>query len=118
MEAHMTRYTLGWLFVALGLVAVVAPACGGDDDDPTGTGGKDGGRGGSSVTGGAGGTGGTAGSSGKGGTAGKDGGTAKDSGATRIPCGDGSCNPQGAQPLCDTSTGRCVECLNNANCPF
>ena len=113
----MTRHRLTWLLIALGTVATVGPACGGDDDG--GVGGKDGGgaRDGSG-TGGSGGFSGTGGTGGKGGTAGKDGGTPKDSGPARIPCGDTSCNPTGTQPLCNTSTGQCVECLTNANCPF
>ncbi|HMI88161.1 MAG TPA: hypothetical protein VK550_28950 [Polyangiaceae bacterium] len=116
----MTRYGLGWLFVALGLLAVVAPACGGDDDDVTaGAGGKAGSSGGGGgVTGGASGTGGSAGRGGTAGKGGKGGGTSKDAGTTGTPCGSTTCPTQSMTPLCDTANGRCVECLSSANCPF
>ena len=112
----MTRYRLSWLLFTLASGAVLAVSCGGDDDT-TGSGGSGGkgGSAGSTATGGTGGTGGSSGTGGTAGSAGKDGGS-KDTGSTRIPCGETTC---AATQYCDPAgpTGpRCVACMNDMHC--
>jgi Cys-rich repeat protein len=129
----MTRKDAYWLAVALAVTPVVSQGCSGDDSKTTsaggaggstatggaggasgGTGGATGGAGG--ATGGASGTGGSAGSagSGKGGAGPADAGMLPDG---RVTCGASLCsqNPTSTN-ICDTATGRCVDCLTDMDC--
>lgn len=132
----MTRNAY-WLAVALAVTPVVSQGCGSDDSKTTtstggsggtsatgGAGGSTGGSGGATggsggATGGASGSGGTAGSagaagSGKGGSGPADAGMLPDG---RVTCGSNTCsaNPTSTN-ICDTATGRCVDCLTDNDC--
>jgi len=135
----MTRKNVLWLMGALTVTPLLMHGCGGDDSktttgtagsggSTTGTagtgGGATGGAGtGGGATGGAGGgaTGGAGGTSGgSAGTAGSSGAGPADSGTLpdgRTTCGGTPCstNPIGTN-LCDTASGRCVDCLTDADC--
>jgi hypothetical protein len=112
----MTKHRLGWLSFVLASGAIGATSCGGHDDDTTGTdGGAGPGSGGSTATGGSTGVGGasTGGTGGAGGSAGVN-----DAGA-RIPCGEGSCNPNGTNRYCNPASlegPRCQACLTDEHC--
>ena len=111
----MTSNRLSWLSFALVSGAVLS-SCGDHDDgtsgpDATGSGGSAG----STVTGGSGGAAGAGGTAGVGGGAGIN-----DAGIdTRIPCGEGSCNPNGTNRYCNPAGQegpRCQACLTDEHC--
>jgi hypothetical protein len=113
----MTKHRLGWLSFVLAAGAMLATGCGDHDDGSTGTDGGPGSGGatGSTTTGGSGGAGGSGGFAGAGGSAGIN-----DAGVdARVPCGAGSCNPNGTNRYCNPAGPegpRCQACLADEHC--